>query len=202
MTSERFYMSYEFRRKFTHLMIGIFVVVMLQIDLLYDYAAAIILGFLIISVAFSIICKYLKPANVRAVLQLFDKPKDFERFPGKGAVYYLTGVLISVFFFERDIACASIIILAVGDPAAHFIGRYFGRTKLVINEKKLLEGTLAGVLFGVMAAIFFVPFPLAFYGAAFGMIAEAIELELFNLDDNLLIPIVAGTVMSLIQAAL
>jgi dolichol kinase len=202
MASTRFYMSYEFRRKLTHFLIGLGFVCLFNIRYFYDNAGIIILFLLIASMLLSITCKYLKPKTILLMLQLFDKPKDFERFPGKGAVYYLSGILVSVLFFDRSIASACIIILAVGDPAAHFFGRYFGKTRLIINERKLLEGTLAGVFFGTIAASFFVPFPLAFFGAAFGMIAEAVELELFNLDDNFFIPLVAGLVMTTISAAL
>lgn len=202
MGSTKFYMSYEFRRKFTHLLMGMFFLLIINIDFFYKYSALIVLIGLMGAIIFSVVCKYLKPKTILFLLELFDKPKDFKRFPGKGAVYYLSGVLISVLFFERNIASASIIILAVGDPAAHFFGRYFGKTRLILNERKLLEGTLAGTFFGTIFASLFVPFPLAFFGAAFGMMAEAIELELFNLDDNFLIPFVAGLVMTTISSTL
>jgi dolichol kinase len=202
MESTKFYMSYEFRRKFTHLLMGLFFLWMINFDFSYRYSAIIILTTLIVAIILSAVCKYVKPKKILFLLQLFDKPKDFKRFPGKGAVYYLSGVLFSVLFFERNIASASLIILAAGDPAAHFFGRYFGKTRLIVNERKLLEGTLAGTLFGTVAACFFVPFPIAFFGSAFGMIAEAVELDLFNLDDNLMIPIVAGVVMTTISSTL
>jgi dolichol kinase len=185
--------NHSIRRKLVHFMLGItfiiiinFLAINLQLFFLFSLICAIIL---------SIYTKYRKPRLIYSFLCLFDKPEDLERFPGKGAVYYLIGILLAVTFFERNIASAAIMILAVGDPAAHFIGRYYGRTKLLVNRKKLLEGTLAGIFFGMLGALLFVPFPIAFFGAAFGMIAEAIELELFNLDDNLLIPIVSGIVM-------
>ncbi len=202
MGLKKFYMNYEFRRKSVHFFMGTSFAFIITIDYFYRYAKLFILGMFIISIIASVICKYLKPKLVLAMLQLFDKPKDFERLPGKGAIYYLAGMLVSLLLFERDVVSASVIILAVGDPTAHFFGRYFGRTRLIINEKKLLEGTLAGTLFATVAALFFVPFHLAFFGSALGMIAEAIELEYFNLDDNFSIPFVAGTVMSLIKAAL
>jgi dolichol kinase len=202
MASKGFYASYELRRKLVHFLLGLCFVILLNMDFFYKSAELTVLACLIASIILSAICKYLKPAPVLAVLQLFDKPKDFEKFPGKGAVYYLSGVLISLLFFEKSVAMASVIILAVGDPAAHFFGRYFGKTKLVINENKLLEGTLAGVLFGTIAASLIVPFPLAFFGAAFGMMAEAVELEFFNLDDNFFIPFVAGLVMTAIKTTL
>ena len=106
--------------------------------------------------------------------------------------------MVAVVWFDKSIASASIIILAVADPISHIIGRFYGKTKILINHKKLLEGTMAGTIAGTIAASFFVPWPVAFFGASFGMMAEAIELELFHLDDNFFIPFVSGMVMSVI----
>ena len=112
------------------------------------------------------------------------------------------GLLVAVTLFDKDITSASILILAVGDPVAHFVANYYGKTKTIINKNKLLEGTLAGTLAGAVDALYFVSLPLAFFGAAFGMMAEAIELEVFNLDDNFFIPFVSGLTMSLITLLL
>ncbi len=185
--------NYSVRRKLVHLFIGLFFV--LVINFADVNLQLFFLSGLICALILSIYTKYMKPKLIFSLLSLFDKPQDLEKFPGKGAVYYLIGILLAVTFFEKDIASASIMILVLGDPAAHFIGRYYGRTKLLVNNKKLLEGTLAGTFFGMLGALMFVPFPVAFFGSAFGMMAEAIELEILNLDDNFFIPIVSGIVM-------
>lgn len=185
--------NYSVRRKLVHLFIGlffVFVINFLEINLQLFFLSGLICALIL-----SIYTKYMKPKLIFSLLSLFDKPQDLEKFPGKGAVYYFIGILLAVTFFEKDIASASIMILVLGDPAAHFIGRYYGRTKLLVNNKKLLEGTLAGTFFGMLGALIFVPFPVAFFGSAFGMMAEAIELEILNLDDNFFIPIVSGIVM-------
>ncbi len=180
---------------------GVFFVILINHDNLFiqENLIFLFLILLILAITLSIICKYLKPKPIMFLLRLFDKPRDFERFPGRGAIYYLTGVMISLLLFDKNTASASILILAFGDPAAHFIGRYYGKTKIIINKKKLLEGTLGGTFFATLAAAFFVPWPVAFFGAAFGMMAEAVELEVLNLDDNFFIPFVSGLVITLIK---
>jgi dolichol kinase len=198
-----FFTRYEFRRKIVHFTLGIFLVIFINSNLQnYEQIMVFFLIALILAIIISVYTRYKKPKLVIYLLGKFDKPKDLKKFPAKGAVFYLIGVIIALALFELDIASASILILAVGDPISHMIGRYYGKTKIVINQKKLLEGTLVGILCGTLAASFFVPVPLAFFGAAFGMMAEAIELEFLNLDDNFFIPFVSGLVMSLIKGLL
>lgn len=194
--------KYEFRRKAVHLVLGVLFVVFINLDIILAkyHLELLLLGILVLTMVMSIYTKHKKPKLIISVLRLFDKPQDLIKFPGKGAVFYTLGALVAVAFFDREVASASIIILAVGDPIAHFIGRYYGKTRIVINRKKLLEGTLAGIFFGCLAASYFVPWHIAFFGAAFGMMSEALEVEYLNLDDNFFIPFVSGTVMTIIFA--
>jgi dolichol kinase len=196
MKLREFFQRYEFRRKIVHLLVGmvsLFAIGMFtKIQLMVGLLMAII-----ISLTFSIYTRYKKPVMILNILSYFEKPRDLMRFPGKGAVYYFVGVLASVTFFETNVAKAAIMILALGDPTAFLIAKFYGRTKLAVNKNKVLEGTLAGTFFGTLGSMFFVPLPIAFFGAAFGMMAEAIELQL-NLDDNFVIPIVSGVVMTIL----
>ena len=194
----------DYKRKLMHFFMGIsFVYVMhSEIDFIKYKLELIMAALLLFTLALSLIAKSLRPKPLMDILKHFDKPEDLKVFPAKGAVYYLIGALITILLFDRDIASASILILAVGDPLAHVFGMYYGKTKLLINDKKVLEGTLAGTFFATIAASFIVPFPISFFGAAFGMIAEAFELEFLNLDDNFFIPVVAGFVMQWVTVLL
>ena len=193
--------GYMVRRKVVHFLLGIAFVIFINsgiINYKQDLILILLCGLILAFIA-SWYIKVRRPKHLINLLALFDKPEDLASFPAKGAVFYILGVLMSGSLFDKDIASASIMILTIGDPAAHVIGNYYGKTKTVINEKKLLEGTLAGTLAGAVAAMFFVPLPIAFFGSAFGMMAEAVEVEVFNLDDNFFIPFVSGLVMSLIS---
>ena len=55
-------------------------------------------------------------------------------------------------------------------------------------------------MMGFVGALLFVPIPEAFLGSLGAMIAEVIEIELNQnqLDDNLVIPLIAGTIMTLL----
>ena len=97
---------------------------------------------------------------------------------------------------------AAIMILTFGDSFSHIFGAEFGTIKNIFNgrSKKLLEGTLAGTVTGFLAAAFFMPIPEAFLGSLGAMIAEVIQIDLneYPLDDNVVVPLVAGTIMLLI----
>ena len=195
-----FFQEYHFRRKFFHFCLGIFIVFLMNTGYLELYVKHILIAGLVIGLVLSVIVKYLKPKFLIYLLSLVDKPEDIELFPGKGAIYYLVGSIISVFLFSREIASASILILTFGDPTAFLIGKYYGKKKIIINKDKLIEGTLAGVFLGTAVASIFVSFPIAFFGSAFGMMAESVELKYLKLDDNFFIPFVSGVVMTIIQS--
>jgi len=197
-----FFKKYEFRRKLFHFCIGIIFVLFINLNHYFvrEQLEVLLLLMLIFALFVSIYTQYRRPRWILQFLYWFDKPRDLQKFPGKGAVFYLIGTLIAVALFDRDVASASILILAVGDPISHIIGRYYGKRKIIINKKKLIEGTLAGTFFGTIAASFFVPWHIAFFGAAFGMMAEAFELEVLHLDDNFFIPFVSGLIMTAIMS--
>jgi len=197
-----FFKSYQVKRKLLHIIFGCFFVWFINLDyfVIKEQLEVLIVAFIALSLIVSIYIRYKRPKFLLKVISHFDKPRDMLKFPMRGSIYYLIGVLMSIAFFSRKIASASILILVIGDPAAFFFGNYYGKKRLLINRRKLLEGTIAGVIFGTFAASIFVSWPIAFFGAAFGMIAEAIELKLFNLDDNFSIPFVSGLTMTLLQS--
>ncbi|GAB4307896.1 MAG: SEC59/DGK1/VTE5 family protein [Methanobacteriaceae archaeon] len=114
----------------------------------------------------------------------------------KGYIYFFIGVTIALilFNFNMNIANATIIILVFGDAASTLIGKRFGKIKLPYHKYKTLEGSLAFLIVGFLGALFQVPLTPAFFGALSGTIAEAYS----PLDDNLVIPVVSGLVITII----
>ena len=124
------------------------------------------------------------------------------RFPGRGTLFFVIGSLLVIQLFELKIALAAIMVLTLGDSVSHLFGAQFGQIKNIFNGKsrKLLEGTLAGTVAGFFGAMLFVPIPEAFLGSLGAMIAEVVQID-FNektLDDNMVVPLVAGTVMLIV----
>ena len=129
--------------------------------------------------------------------------KDIEEFPGKGAIFYFLGAFLVVFIFPKDIAMASIMVLALGDSVSRLVGPY-GYLKHPFTNTKFFEGVIAGTTAAFFGALFFVPWILAFIGSLVSMLLEGLDLRIrgFKIDDNLLIPIVAAVVMQSIKVLL
>jgi dolichol kinase len=103
-------------------------------------------------------------------------------------VYLAIGVIFSLLVFPKNIAYASITIIAVGDPVASYVGGSLGRIQV---RRKTLEGFAAGLIVSFVVALVWVPPYLALTGSAAGMLLELLGI----LDDNLTIPIGAGSAM-------
>jgi dolichol kinase len=103
-------------------------------------------------------------------------------------VYLAVGVILSLLAFPKNIAYASITIVAVGDPVASYVGSKLGR---IYVRQKTLEGFIAGLIASFAAALFWVPPHLALAGSVTGMLLELLGV----LDDNFVIPIGAGLAM-------
>lgn len=120
------------------------------------------------------------------------KRKDDE----KGFIYFFIGIIITLYFFQFNIAIANaaILILLFGDSASTLIGKWFGKIKLPFQSHKTLEGSLAFLLVGLMVSLTQIPIIPAFVGAFAGTLTEAYS----PIDDNVPIPLVSAFVMSIV----
>ncbi len=189
----------ELKRQLMHILVGLVTIAFIYYNILTPFA---ILLLIIGGIMLSFLCKRIPIPLISRFLDHMEREEQKKNFPGKGTIFFFVGVLLSLQLFERNIAYASIMVLTFGDSISHMFGAQFGRLKNIFNgkSKKLLEGTLAGTLAGFLGALIFVPIPEAFLGSAAAMIAEVIKID-FNdttLDDNLIVPLVAGTVMVLV----
>ncbi len=128
------------------------------------------------------------------ILNIFERKIDMHNFPLKGTIFFVIGALIAVLLYEKTIASAAIIILALGDSFSTLVGKPFGKTKHIHNPKKSVEGSVAGFVVAFAGAMFIVFPKTAFIGALFGMVVESFDSPI---DDNFTIPIVCGALMAL-----
>ena len=96
---------------------------------------------------------------------------------------------------------ASIMVLALGDSISHLYGLHYGKTKHPFSKTKFLEGTIAGIIFGFIGAFVFLPWWEALLASLAAMIVEAIEIKIGTqqVDDNLIVPFVAGAVVWIVR---
>ena len=108
-----------------------------------------------------------------------------------GATWVVTGAFVTVAIFPKEIAILALLFMGLGDTVAGLIGSHFGRIKI---WNKTLEGTLAGLAICFLIIGFFpeISIWIRISGAVSAMFAE---LSPIPLDDNIMIPLVSGTIM-------
>lgn len=137
--------------------------------------------------------------NIPLVNNIFCKSfssllRDHENDKINGMLYFTLGAMISILFFQKNIAILSLFVLVICDTCASIIGILYGKTKLIGN--KSLEGTAAFFL-----SAFFISliggycFNIRIHPLLIGSVVATI-LELFSkklkIDDNVLIPVGYG----------
>jgi dolichol kinase len=110
------------------------------------------------------------------------------------STWYALGILLAVAFSPLQPAVSGMLVLALADPAASYVGRRWGR-------RPLLGGTLEGS--AVFAAVAFVVLAARHgpgIGAAVALALTLTERLSWPLDDNLTIPVAGAAAITLLQA--
>ncbi len=190
--------KFELVRQMFHLLLGILLVILLNYNLINK---SILLFLILIGLLISYLSTKTKIPLIHGLLRAFERKEELEKFPGKGVIFYFAGVYLVLLLFRKDIAMASVMVLALGDSVSHMFGLHFGRIKHPLSEKKFLEGTIAGFVASFIGALFFVGWHEAFLASLAAMLVEAIEIKIGTeqIDDNLVVPLVAGAVIWLIR---
>ncbi len=188
----------EVKRKITHILTGLSIVIAYNYEILTQkYLFFLLIFFCIISLS----SLNFKVPVADFLLKNFERRKYIRKFPFKGMIFFLGGCLLVTKIFPKDIALASIMILTFGDSVAYLVGTFLGKTRLVFNRVKKLEGMLAGMLFAFLGSIMFVGFTEGFFASLFAMIVEGagFKIGVSDIDDNFIVPLVAGTVIYLFR---
>jgi dolichol kinase len=110
-----------------------------------------------------------------------------------GASLLAAGYLAAVLFLPAEAAAAGILALAVGDPAAAVVGRWYGTRAEVTG--KTWAGSLACFL-GAAGAMWCLPSLGASAAVAGGAMAALVERRAGPLD-NVVLPLLTGLLVSL-----
>ena len=190
--------TFELNRQFFHLFLGLVIVVLLLYGIIDRRA---ILSIIIVGFILSYLSRIMKLPIIHKLLLKFERKDDLNKFPGKGMIFYFIGCYLALRLFSKDIAMASIMVLALGDSISHIFGIHFGRTRTFLSEKKFLEGTIAGLMAGFIGALVFLPWKEAFFASLAAMIAETIEVKIGakQVDDNIVVPLVAGAAIWIVR---
>ncbi len=187
----------ELRRQSFHIFIGT------TLGLLFFFgfvsSGHLVLLFCVLFIVFLLYRRVYVPL-AHDMVDLMERREDIQRFPGRGALFLVLGILFSTILFSRSVAAAAILVLSWGDGVAPLVGP-FGSHAYLFNKKKMWEGILAGIVAGTLATSFFVPFWQAFVAATAAMLVEGLNLRVkgWKVDDNVTVPLISGLLLTFLS---
>ncbi len=158
-----------------------------------------ILCILVPLTVFAIVIEYLRGHSV-IIKKIFDNflisMLRLHEMDGKytGATWLFIGSTLTVAIFPKEIAVISLIYMCIGDTVAGLVGRKFGKMKFY---DKTIEGSLAGLVVCLLSGYLVqlsLPLVVVFSGAFAAMFIELLPI---SIDDNLSVPLFAGTIMAI-----
>jgi dolichol kinase len=189
--------AFELRRKILHIMLGLAVILL---SAYYPRAKWVLFYTIIIGIALSLVSIHARLPVIGFMLDKFERPYYRKVFPGKGPLFFIAGSLFVLKLFPSSIALASIAIATFSDPFFSFDKRILKG----IFKTKNLRSFLLGLFAGTISASFFI---LPFYALIATFCAAIVESAAIFLgtdpvDDNIIIPVSAGTVLYVISVIL
>jgi dolichol kinase len=155
---------------------------------------ALLVGALIVQLAFDVVRLRSVQVNRTFFRLLSGLASPREARGVASSTWYTLGALVAFMLYPPSIAAGAILLLALADPAAAVAGR-------LVGGRPLGTGTLAGTatfwLVGSTVLLPFVGWPHAVFAALLAGLAEIVP---GLVDDNLVIPVVAGAALALTGA--
>jgi len=155
--------------------------------------AVLVLGVLLLALASMDVLRLARPEVNRAFFRSFyllASPREAGKLAS--STWYVLGMILVLLLFPREVALAGILVLALADPTAGFVGRKWGRKRLGAGT---WEGSTAFTFMAFAVFCVFAPWPMALVAAAVTAAMEALPLPV---DDNLSVPLVASGVLHLL----
>lgn len=213
--------QFEARRKVLHILTAVLAVPLLLFVPLLPLLGISALGIIVISLTWGIERRRVSrafrgPLHDELAHVLDSTRRPGEDYPWSPVLYTVSLVIIALAHqflgLSWALAFAAYAILGIGDAASALVGVAYGRTRLPWNRRKSVEGTIAGLVAGFLAASFLgaVPYWLAgltvppiFQGVVLvGATAGALAESLPRVEDNLVVPLASAAAMLALSAAL
>lgn len=155
-------------------------------------ALSILTPFLLLFLIFDFVRLKNPKLNEKFFSKLSFLIQENEKLELNASTYFLISSFLSILLFSKNIAIIVLLFLTFGDTMANFVGKKFGKIKIF---QKTLEGSMACFLVCLFISLTLFNFKISFIAA---FVATLAELFSFRINDNLLIPILAGIIMSII----
>jgi dolichol kinase len=154
---------------------------------------------LIFAVALFVLSAFFEFLRIRGSLDIslvrkYIQVKDSESRKPTGSFFYLLAAPITILLFGESVAIASLFVVAIADPLSSLAGLQWGKTRIL---GKSLEGSS---VFFVVSLLILSTFSFPVHVRIVAALVATLT-ELFTpkwLDDNITIPIVSATVLTLL----
>ncbi len=180
-------------RRLFHATNGVVVVAALELGIVSREVMILLLGVVLLG-ALAVDVVRLRVPSVQRVffrsLSALASPREARGIAS--STWYAAGILLALMLFPQRIAEASILVLALGDPVASYVGRRWGRIKIGDGS---VRGTTAFLVVTLAVMLFFFPPVHALLAAVLATVVERIP---WSLDDNVTLPLGTGVVLLLL----
>ncbi len=160
-----------------------------------DLATAIIGGLFLVALLVDLARLRVRALNILFFRALSHLASPREARGVASSTWYLAGIALAVWIFPRVWAEMAVLVLALADPLAGYVGRRWG------GRSGLGTGTWLGSLVFLVvttALLSVVTRPVAAVAAA--VIVTVVEVIAWPLDDNLTIPLATCAALLLVNA--
>lgn len=131
---------------------------------------------------------------------LRNKETTHGKFQVSGSLYVLLAAIACTLLFPQPVAVISLSVMLISDTSAALFGKAYGTRKLYKN--KSLEGTVAFFLSALIVNMLCEPiYHFTYAGVIACAVASFAEMfeDKLEVDDNLSIPLVVGTVLVILN---
>ena len=128
--------EFNVKRKMLHILLGVTMIILFEIQLLTPFFLFLILCLVAVS-AYILQKSDIKLPLFYYGLQHFERPEYRKKFPFRGFLSFLLGSLLAIELYPKNLAYASILILSFGDSIACISGSYFKLVEFKQKIKKL-----------------------------------------------------------------
>ena len=110
-----------------------------------------------------------------------------------GHIYFALGAISAIALFSKEIAYAAVLMTTFGDMVAALIGKSYGKRRVfqkIFKNDKSIEGSASEFITDFLVGLLILGNPLVSLVMAFS--ATLTETAVNKIDDNLVVPILAG----------
>ena len=184
-------------RRLFHAATGLLIVVALEVVGLPKTPAIWILAAAFAVLGMADLLRARSEAANRLFFRLFKhlaSPRDAQGLAS--STWYAAGVVVVLVVFPYHAAISAILVLALADPVASYMGRRWGRVPFLGGS---LEGTM---IFAVVALAVLLPRHPPLIAVVTALCAAVVERVSWPFDDNFTVPIATAAMLAVLGAVL